>query len=138
MTPLSYPVVIEEAAPGDFVATFPDIPQAITGAGTPERALQMAEDALATAVGHYLDIGRNVPAPSPGHDLPYVALAPAIAARVLLTWAMAEQGLSKVALAARMQVDEKAVRVILSGRNVSLNRTLDALRAVGVRPALAV
>jgi hypothetical protein len=45
---------------------------------------------------------------------------------------------TKVALAARMRVDEKAIRVILSGRNVSLNRTLDALRAVGVRPALAV
>jgi hypothetical protein len=37
-----------------------------------------------------------------------------------------------------MQVDEKAVRLILSGRKVSLNRTFDALRAVGIRPALAV
>lgn len=65
-------------------------------------------------------------------DLPQVPLNPAVAARVLLTQAMAEQGLTKVALAARLHVDEKAVRVIL------LNRTLDALRAVGIRPALAV
>ena len=46
-------------------------------------------------------------------------------------------GRAKVAIAARMKVDEKAVRVILSGRNVSLNRTLDALKAVGIRPTLA-
>jgi antitoxin HicB len=138
MTPLSYPVVIEEAAPADFVASFPDVPEAITGADTYQRALLMTADALATAVTHYLDIGRSVPMPSAGSALPHVALDPAIAARVLLTRAMSERGLTKVAPAARMQVDEKAVRVILSGRNVSLNRLLDALRAVGVRPALAV
>jgi antitoxin HicB len=138
MTPLSYPVRIEQAAPADFVASFPDIPEAVTGAETHQRALLMASDALATAITHYLDIGRSVPMPGAGSALPHVALDPAIAARVLLTRAMSEQGLTKVALAARMQVDEKAVRVILSGRNVSLNRLLDALRAVGVRPALAV
>jgi antitoxin HicB len=82
MTPLSYPVVIEEFAPGDFVAIFPDIPQAITGAETRERALHLAEDALSTAVRHYLDTGRIVPGPSPGCELPHVALAPAIAARI--------------------------------------------------------
>jgi len=79
-----------------------------------------------------------VPLPEARAGLPPAPLDPRIAARVLLTRATAEQGLTKVALAARMQVDEKAVRVILSGQKVSLNRTLDALRAVGIRPALAV
>ena len=135
---LAYPVTIEEVARADFVASFPDIPEAITGAETREQALTMAEDALATAVEHYLEIGRAVPPPKARAGLPLVPLDPKIAARVLLTRAMAEQGLTKVALAARMQVDEKAVRLILSGRKVSLNRTFDALRAVGIRPALAV
>jgi antitoxin HicB len=135
---LAYPVTIEEVARADFVASFPDVPEAITGAETREQALTMAEDALATAVEHYLEIGRAVPSPKPRAGLPLVPLDPKIAARVLLTRAMAEQGLTKVALAARMQVDEKAVRLILSGRKVSLNRTFDALRAVGIRPALAV
>jgi hypothetical protein len=98
----------------------------------------MAEDALVTAIDHYLKLGRPVPLPGALEVLPRVSLNPAVAARVLLTLAMAEQGLTKVALAARLHVDEKAVRVILSGRKVSLNRTLDALRAVGIRPALAV
>ena len=138
MHALTYPVVIDEAAVADFVATFPDIPEAITGADTRQQVLIMAEDALAAAIEHYLELGRAVPAPSARPDLAQVPLDPAIAARVLLTQAMADQGLTKVALAARMQVDEKAVRVILSGRKVSLDRTLDALRAVGIRPALAV
>ncbi len=138
MQTLAYPVLIEESAPADFVATFPDIPEAITGGDSREQALLLAEDALAVAIERYLDLGRPVPAAGEHPDLPLVPLDPRLGARVLLTRAMAEQGLTKVALAARMRVDEKAVRLILSGRKVSLNRTLDALRALGVRPALAV
>lgn len=50
---------------------------------------------------------------------------------------MHDQGLSKVGLATRLGRDEKTVRRILAGQNVSLDLILDALRAVGVRPALA-
>ena len=90
---LAYPVVIEEMADADFVASFPDIPEAITGAQTRERALMMAEDALATAIEHYLEIGRAVPLPRASDGLPLAPLDPRIAARVLLTRAMVEQGL---------------------------------------------
>jgi antitoxin HicB len=136
--PLAYPVLIEQAAPADFVAIFPDIPEAITGGESHEQALLLAEDALAVAIERYLDLGRPVPAASAHPDLPLVPLDPRLGARVLLSRAMAAQGLTKVALAALMRVDEKAVRLILSGRKVRQNRTLDALPAVSVRPALAV
>jgi antitoxin HicB len=138
MFALTYPVEVEEAGPADFVATFPDVPEAITGAETREQALVLASEALAVAIEHYLELGRAVPPPAERPDLPQVPLEPAIAARLLLIQAMAHQGLSKVALAARMGVDEKAARRIVAGRNVTLDRTLDALRAVGVHPALAV
>ncbi len=138
MQTLAYPVLIEEAAPADFVATFPDIPEAITGGESREQALLLAEDALAVAIERYLNLGRPVPTVGEHPGLQLVPLDPRLGARVLLTRAMAEQGLTKVALATRMRVDEKAVRLILSGRKVSLDRTLDALRALGVRPALAV
>jgi antitoxin HicB len=138
MKSLTYPVAIEEAAPADFVATFPDIPEAVTGAATREDALALAADALAVAVEGYLELGRPVPAPSEREDLPSVALDPAVAARVALVQAMAREGLTKVALAARMHRDEKVVRRILAGKNVSLDLTLEALRALGVRPALAI
>ena len=90
---LAYPVTIEEVAHADFVASFPDIPEAITGAQTRERALMMAEDALATAIEYYLEIGRAVPLPRASDGLPLASLDPRIAARVLLTRAMVEQGL---------------------------------------------
>jgi len=92
---LAYPVIIEEFADADFVASFPDIPEAITGAETREQALIMAEDALAAAVEHYLEIGRAVPLPKARAGLPLVPLDSKVAARVLLTRAMAEQGLTK-------------------------------------------
>jgi len=65
---LAYPVVIQEVADADFVASFPDIPEAITGAQTRERALMMAEDALATAIEHYLEIGRPCRCREPATD----------------------------------------------------------------------
>ncbi|MDR3513758.1 MAG: type II toxin-antitoxin system HicB family antitoxin [Caulobacteraceae bacterium] len=138
MQTMSYPVAISEEAPGDFVATFQDIPEAITGGATREEALANAADALATAVEGYLLEGREVPPPTPNSDRPYVALDPAVAARVLLAATMAEQHLSKVALAARLGQDEKSVRRMLTGKGASLDRTLAALRALGVRPALSV
>lgn len=138
MQPLTYPVVIEEVGPADFVATFPDVPEAITGGETRERALAMAPDALTVAIEGYLALGRPVPTASVLDDLPRVALDPAVAARAALIAAMSEQGLTKVALASRMRRDEKVVRRILAGKGVSLDLTLEALRALGVRPALAM
>ena len=37
-----------------FVVTFPDVPEAFTGAGTWEESLEMAEDALWGAMGGYV------------------------------------------------------------------------------------
>jgi sugar (pentulose or hexulose) kinase len=67
-----------------------------------------------------------------------VPLAPALAARVLLTERMAADKLTKSAVARLIGKDEKVVRRILEGSNVSLDQILDALAKLGVRPALAV
>ncbi|HZC16759.1 MAG TPA: type II toxin-antitoxin system HicB family antitoxin [Caulobacteraceae bacterium] len=139
MHPLTYPAKVVEAQPNDFVVQFIDIPEAISGGATVDEALAEAAEALEVAVEYYLNEGRAIPDPSPvrggQHD---VALAPAIAARLLLIRTMTEQKLSKVALAARMGRDEKVVRRVLSGKGASLDLTLAALKAIGVRPALAV
>lgn len=44
--------------------SFPDIPEALTGAATRELALDMAADALTTAMDFYFEDRRSVPAPS--------------------------------------------------------------------------
>ncbi len=133
----AYPATITEFAPGDLVVRFPDIPEAITGGETVEESLSLAADALEEAILAYLAHGRPIPEPRRAKKGEYaVVLDPATAARVMLIRAMAEQKLSKVALAARMNQNEKVVRRILSGKNASFRLTLAALRAVGVHPAL--
>ena len=138
MTPMTYPATIIQAPEGDFVVRFRDVPEALTGAATAVAAGLLAADALAVALEGYLEAGRAFPASS--LTLPdeiEVAVDPALAARAMLIAAMAEQRLSNVALAQRLGKDEKAVRRIVSGRSASFALTLAALRAVGIRPALA-
>ena len=46
-----------------FVASFPDVPEALTSGATREEALEMAQDALVTALDFYFEDRRTVPAP---------------------------------------------------------------------------
>jgi antitoxin HicB len=134
----TYPAKVVEFEPGDFVVTFPDVPGATTGAPTQEEALALAADALEEAILGYLAHDRVVPNPRPARKGEFsVPLDPATAARVILTRAMAEQRLSNVALAARMDRNEKVIRRVLSGKGASLDLILKALSAVGVHPTLA-
>src|SRR5579872_2747358 len=94
-----YRAVVEEPYAGDFVVRFIDVPEAITGGATREEALSNAPEALEVAIEHYLALGRPLPEPRVAGDGEVdVPLAPAVAARLLLTDAMAAQGLTKVGL----------------------------------------
>ena len=138
MRPYAYPAAAVEIAPGDIEIRFRDVPEAITGGPDISSAFAEAPDAIEAAIEGYLDLGKVVPIGSQaraGEQL--VALSPALAARVLLTDAMRAEGLNKVAFAQRWGRDEKVVRRVLSGRGASLELTLAALAALGVRPALA-
>lgn len=61
---MRYPARFEPAAEGGFVVTFRDIPEAITQGETEAEALEMAQDALATALELYVEANRPLPAPS--------------------------------------------------------------------------
>lgn len=78
MRPITYPAQIQENAPGEFVVTFRDVPEAITSGATREHALHQALDALATAIDGYLIAGRALPeasAPETGEQLVRIDLA---------------------------------------------------------------
>lgn len=145
MTPVAYVAVIQQDGPADFLVTFPDVPEAITQGNSLDEARVNAHDALTAALGGYLK--RDWPFPvavttmelraDGGSTLYETAVEPKLAARARLALEMKAQGISNVGLAKRMGRDEKAVRLILSGRGASLDKTLEALRAVGVRAALA-
>lgn len=129
----AFPATITEIEPGEFEVRFRDVPEVLTFAATVYDAVLQGSDALGEAVEHYLDLGRPVPVPSEsaaGERLVPVPLR--TAARAALIKAVADQNLTKVALAHRMGQDEKAARRVLSGKGATLDMTIKALRSIGV------
>mgnify|MGYP006420757529 CR=1 FL=1 len=107
----AYPADIEDNEAGGLVVSFADVPEAITEGDTREEALTEASDALAVAMGGYVEARRAIPQPSaPRSDQALVALPTLTAAKLALYGAMREQGVTNVALAQRLQVSETVVR----------------------------
>ena len=135
MTHPVYQARVEPDPDGGFIVTFPDVPEAITGGGTLEEALEMAEDALAVALLGRIEEGRELPeAAARGEGLHPVVVPAPVAAKLALLELWRGSGLSKSALARRLGVDEKAVRRLLDpNHNTSLARLEKAIRALGGR-----
>ena len=125
----------EERASGREAHTvsFPDVYGANTGGWSWEEALEMAKDCLGVALGMYVKAREDIPAPSPlveGRVL--VSVAPIVAAKLALYAAMREQGVTNVALAARLGLQENAVRRLVEpGHRSHIASVEKALRAVG-------
>ena len=60
----TYPCELTPDEEGGLLATFPDVPEAITGGSDRSAALAMAEDALATALAGYVHERWDIPTPS--------------------------------------------------------------------------
>jgi antitoxin HicB len=60
---LNYPAIIKRDG-NQWMASFPDIPEALTSGETREEALVMARDALIPALDFYFEDKRDVPRPS--------------------------------------------------------------------------
>ena len=118
---------------GGLVATFPDVPEAITGGNDRSEALAMAEDALATALAGYVHAQRDIPTPSEAADGQVSVPVPTVvAAKLALYSAMREQRITKVELAERLGVSESAVRKLTNPDHRShVSQVQKALRAVG-------
>ena len=107
----TYPCQLTPDEGGRLVATFPDVPEAITGGSHRAEALTMAEDALVTALAGYVHEKRGIPAPSEAADGQVsVAVQTVVAAKLALDTAMKAQRITKVELADRLGVSESAVR----------------------------
>jgi len=125
----------EERATGReaYNVSFPDIPEAITCGWSWEEALEMAEDCLGVALSFYVDRREDIPSPSPvsrGQVLVPVPLI--VAAKLTLYTAMRRQGITNVALASRLGVQENAVRRLVNPNHRShIGQVEKALKAVG-------
>ncbi len=118
---------------GGLVATFPDVPEAITGGRDRAEALTMAEDALATALAGYVHEKWDIPTPSETADGQVSVPVPTVvAAKLALYSAMRAQRVTKVELADRLGVSESAVRKLANPDHRShMSQVQKALRAVG-------
>ena len=139
----AYPARIIEHEPGDWVVTFADFPEALTGVDDRAEALRLADDALEETVLHYLAHGRPVPAPrEPETGETLIVLDVVTAARAALATAMR---VSNAALARELGRSEGAVRRLVDGTTgVKIDTVLTALQAVTAhgasqgQPALAL
>ena len=124
----SYPYTIRKSG-YEYVLSFPDVPEALTGARSREKATELAHDALIAALRGYVEDRRSLPSPSKGSRL--VHLSPLEAAKLGLYSVMRESGLSNVGLAKRLHTAEGTVRRLLDLDHHSRIETItDALHKV--------
>ena len=131
----AYPCQLTPDEDGGFVATFPDVPEAITDGNDRAEALAMAEDALATALAGYVHEKWEIPTPSePVDGQVSVPVPSVVAAKLALYSAMRAQRITKVELAERLGVTESAVRKLTNPDHRShMSQVQRALREVGRR-----
>ena len=136
-----YPCNIEgnEEDGEGFAVTFPDVYGANTGGFTFKESIILAEDCLVVALSCYIDLGKQLPTPSPfreGQEL--LTVQPVIAAQLDLYAAMREQNISRAELAERLSVSSEHVDKLLSlDYCTPIADVIKALRAVGCQLAAA-
>lgn len=124
---LKYPVVLTPDSNGQWLVTFPDVPEAVTAGDNEAQALTMAADALESALDFYFDDKRPVPSPSkPKRGQPSVSLSGTAAAKALLHNEMLTQGVKKSELARRMHMAPPNVERIFHAKHVTRFETLEA------------
>ena len=136
----SYPCELVADADGHLAASFPDVPEAITGGADRLEAMEMAGDALAVALAGYVHQKRDIPAPraaEAGQEL--IAVPTVVAAKLALYAAMRAQRITKAELARRLGVSESAVRKLTNPEHRShIGHVQRALQAVGHNLAIDV
>ena len=129
----TYPACLRPDSTGELIVSFRDLPECLTSGADETEALAEAADALEEAIAGRINRVDSIPAPSARRAGEHLVAVPAItAAKAALALALAESGLSRVALAQRLRVDEKAVRRMLDPRHrTTIARLERALRVLG-------
>lgn len=129
----AYPCELVADEDGHLAASFPDVPEAITGGVDRSDALDMAGDALAVALAGYVHQQRDIPTPRAlVADQELVAVPSVVAAKLALYSAMRAQSITKPELARRLGVSESAVQKLTNPDHLSqIGQVQKALQAVG-------
>jgi antitoxin HicB len=131
---LSYPATLEAKRKGrGYVASFPDLPEALTGGRDLGEALREAADCLGSAISFRMLDKSEIPAPSRSKKGQVLVQVPLwIAPKMALYVAMRELGITNAELARRMKCQETVVRRMLDPKHASRPEKLQAaLAALG-------
>ena len=131
---LVYPAQLERDGKG-WLVTFPDIPEAMTSGRTTAHAMEMAQDALETAMEFYFEDHRPVPLPGKVRTgQAFVELPASLSAKVLLLNEMLQQHVTPAELARRLETTPQSVQRIIDLDHVTKIDTIaDAFRVLGRR-----
>ena len=128
---LAYPVVLEEHQ-DTVLASFPDVPEALTEGATEQEALDEAADCLVAALGGYVDDGRRLPRPSVTYGGPVVELSVIATAKLALYQAMQDEHVGLATLAHRVGMTEVAANRLLDlDCRSHIDQVATALMALG-------
>jgi antitoxin HicB len=129
-----YPAKIQPDGNG-WMVSFPDIPEALTAGETRDEAIEMAGDALTTALEFYFDDRRKIPAPSKlKKGQVAIELPASVAAKVLLLNEMIVQKVRPAELARRMGTTAQEVTRLTQLRHATkIDGINTALHALGKR-----
>ena len=118
-----------------FAVKFRDIPEALTCGATREEAVDMASDALATAMDFYFEDKRSVPLPStPKRGDVLIDLPASAAAKVLLLNTMLAQKVTAAELARRLHTRRQDINRVIDLRHTTKIDTIEAaLAALGMQ-----
>jgi antitoxin HicB len=137
---MAYPINLKRQKDGAILATFPDVPEALTEGESVNEVLTEAHDALVAALGGYINERRAIPPPAKakrGQRL--VFLPPLPAAKLALYQAMRDAKLTNVALGRRLKITEAAVRRLIDLDHRShIGQVEDALAVLGKRLVVEV
>ena len=127
-----YPARLRRDGP-EIVVSFRDLPECLTSGMNEAEALAEAADALEEAIAGRIVDGDPIPRPSARRaGERRIAVPLAIAAKAALVLAFRDSGLSRLAFARRLGVDDKVVRRMLDPRHATAaNRLHKALRQLG-------
>ncbi len=131
----AYPARLARDEAGRLLVTFRDLPEAGTDGTDRAEALLEAEDCLEEAIAGRIWRGDPIPFPSAPRARDVLVVVPAVmAAKAALYTAARDAGVTNVALARELGIDEKEVRRLLDPAAASkLPRVLAAINALGRR-----
>lgn len=135
-----YPVKFMSNDEGGFIGTFRDIPEALTEVWPEENFIEVATDALVTAIDFYLEGNRKLPEPSePLEDEVLVEVPASVMIKILLLNSMLEANLRPADLARKMKKrPQEVTRILDLKHNTKIDTLVLAFGAMGKTLAFSV